>query len=63
MRKTRFEDVTPVERAISAIALIKLQFRELAGATRTLVLDGLFWRVSALLSDLDAAVERRLPVT
>lgn len=63
MRKTRFEDVTPVERAINAITLIKLQLLDLVAATRTLVFDGLFWRVSAMLSDLDAAVEKRLPVT
>ena len=61
MRKSRFDDVSIVDRAARAVGLIKSSGLDAVGAVRTFLLDGLFWRISALLSDMDAAVERRLP--
>jgi hypothetical protein len=60
MRKSRFEDVSPFERAIKVMTLVKTSDAYTSGLTEIFSLDNLFWRVSGLLSDLEAAVERRL---
>ncbi|WP_158807082.1 hypothetical protein [Beijerinckia sp. L45] len=60
MRNSRFEDVSPFGRAMKAMTLVKSTDLYTSGLIEIFSLDGLFWRVSGLLSDLEAAVERRL---
>lgn len=60
MRKSRFEDVSYFGRTSKGVTSFKSNDTHPVGLVRIFTLDGLFWRVSALLSDLDAAVEKRL---
>lgn len=60
MRTNRFDDVSTFGRAINAMNLLKSGNGRTRPMARIFTLDGLFWRVSGLLSDLDAAVEKRL---
>jgi hypothetical protein len=60
MRNSHFEDVAPLGRAFQVVnSFLFLRFDN-PRLARLFTIDGLFWHVSGLLSDLDAAVEKRL---